>query len=89
MTNPFLRPVSMKTYYLIERFKDIYWVKTGSHSKKVSIIYYSLHFGMSCKRAIIHNVYVKTKKGQMLCPYLKNKGSAVRFCLWPKQLMNI
>ena len=19
----------------------------------------------------------------MVCPYLKNKGSAVRFCLWP------
>ena len=23
----------------------------------------------------------------MVCPYLKNKGSAVRFCLWP--LINI
>ena len=20
----------------------------------------------------------------MVCPYLKNKGSAVRFCLWPQ-----
>ena len=24
----------------------------------------------------------------MVCPYLKNKGSAVRFCLWPPE-MNI
>jgi hypothetical protein len=24
------------------------------------------------------------KKGQMVSPYLKNKGSAVRFCLWPQ-----
>ena len=39
MTNPFLRPVSMETYSLIERCKDIYWVKTGSHSQKKSLLF--------------------------------------------------
>ena len=24
----------------------------------------------------------------MVCPYLKNKGSAVRFCLWPQKMKN-
>jgi SAM-dependent methyltransferase len=25
----------------------------------------------------------------MVCPYLKNKGSAVRFCLWPQMSLNL
>jgi SAM-dependent methyltransferase len=25
----------------------------------------------------------------MVCPYLKNKGSAVRFCLWPPMMLNL
>ena len=27
------------------------------------------------------------KKGQMVCLCLKNKGSAVRFCLWPQMAL--
>ena len=26
----------------------------------------------------------KIKQALKVCPYLKNKGSAVRFCLWPQ-----
>ena len=38
---------------------------------------------------IIKQNEVKLIQGHKVCPYLKNKESAVRFCLWPPMNQNL